>query len=238
MVFAMQFRFLRFHWVLFCCLCPSIAMAQPGTTMPFENEPGLLGRHFLQGQFIMLQTPEHMRSIDSTMTGFTTTLNVPTPWNEMLPATIGQDLFVSGMELNYGGVGGFGGTLANVDAQFRSVGAGLTTYLYLTHDIRPFIQLGVAYDAATIRLASGGFGFRDTDLDGRLLVNPGVELDLTDQVALRTTFGLDTKGGFDKTTYRVELIGWPTEWLFVRGGVAGDVEGDSVGGLIGGGIAW
>lgn len=228
----------RFLTFLLSCLLAQTVMAQQAEVLPFDNEPGLLGRHFLEGQFILMRTPEELRSVDSSMSGFSTTLNIPTPWNEMLPVTIGQDLFVSGMGLNYGGMGGFGGAIIEVDAELRSVSGGINTYVYLTNDIRPFVQLGVTCDATSIELSGGGFAFNDTDLESRILVNPGIELDLTDQVALRTTFDLDTDEGLNDTMYRVELIAWPTEWLYVRGGIAGDVEGDTVGGLIGAGLAW
>ncbi len=224
--------------MLLTCLLTQAVMAQPGSMTPFEDDPGLLGRHFLEGQFIMLRTPSEFRAIDSSMTGFSTTLNVPTPWNDFLPATIGQDLFASALGLNFGGYGSFGGAIIDVGAELRSASAGINTYLYLTNDIRPFVQLGVTYEASTISLGGGGFAFDATDLDSRMLVNPGIELDLTDQLALRTTFDLDTKGSIDDTLYRVELIAWPTPWFYVRGGILGDVEGDTVGGIIGGGIAW
>jgi len=229
---------LRFLSVAFFCLVAPAALAQSDSMAPFDDEPGLLGRHFLEGQFIMLRTPSEFRAIDSSMTGFSSTLNVPTPWNDILPETIGQDLFASALGLDFGGHGSFAGAMIDVGAELRSASAGINTYVYLTNDIRPFVQFGVTYEASTIHLSDGGFSFDATDLDARILVNPGVELDLTDQLALRTTFDLDTKGSLEDALYRVELIGWLTPWLYVRGGILGDVEGDTVGGLIGAGIAW
>ncbi len=235
---------------LFASVLPSIALAQTAeysgyTPMfddsgyaPLDDDPGLLGRHFLEGQFAILRSPDEIRPLDKSIKGYTTTLNMPVGWNKYLPENMGQDVFVSMVSLDYGGSGDFGFGQTSVSADMRQFTVGLNSYLYLTEDIRPFVQTGITHEIVDIAVATPMFSFTDAEIDTRFVINPGVEIDLTEQIAWRSVLEIDSDDASDSSMYRSELIVWPKSWLYLRGGIVGDVEGDTVGGLIGGGIAW
>lgn len=215
-----------------------VAAAQEGEYDPLRDDPGLLGRHFLEGQFVILRSPDELRPLDKSIKGFSTTLNVQAGWSKYLPENMGQDVYVSMLGMEYGGSGDFGFGATTISADMRQFNAGLTSYLYLTEDVRPFVQTGISQEVVDIAIDTPMFSFSDSEIDTRFIINPGVEIDLTEQIAWRSVLEIDSDDASDSSMYRSELIVWPKSWLYLRGGVVGDVEGDTVGGIIGGGIAW
>lgn len=215
-----------------------IATAQEADYEPLRDDPGLLGRHFLEGQFVILRPPDELRPIDRSIKGFSTTLNVQAGWSKYLPENMGQDVYVSMLGMEYGGSGDFGFGTTTISTEMRQFNAGLNSYLYLTEDIRPFVQTGISQEIVDISVDTPMFSFSDSEIETRFIINPGVEIDLTEQIAWRSVLEIDSDDASDSSMYRSELIVWPKSWLYLRGGVIGDVEGDTVGGIIGGGIAW
>jgi len=205
---------------------------------PLRDDPGLLGRHFLEGQFVYLKSPDEIHSIDKSIKGYSTTLNVQMAWNKYLPENMGQAVYILMLSLGFGCSGDYGFGPSSIKTDLRMFTAGLSRYLYLTEDIRPFVQTGISQTITDVSLTTPLVSFSDADTDTRFIINPGVEIDITDQIAWRSVLEIDTDAAFDSSLYRSELIVWPKSWLYLRGGIVGDTEGDTIGGIIGGGIAW
>jgi hypothetical protein len=233
--------YLKLVPVVFLLLLPSAAVAQQDAADFSEAHPGLLGLSYLESQFVSIRSPKDLRAFDNDINGMSAMLNVPAPWTTTLPDFLGQDLFVSSEILQLEGSSRASGFHADLELTVSSVSAGITTFANVTSDIRPFVQLGYSGAVSESRVhfpPLPALSTDDTDFDGAWVVNPGVELDITDQLAWRTVLEVETEERFEDSFYRSELVMWPTEWLYVRSGVVGDVDGELIGGLVGGGIAW
>jgi hypothetical protein len=125
-----------------------------------------------------------------------------------------------------------------VDLELRSFSSGLTTYLFVTENFRPFVQLGVTTQMFQADLNFLGATLPFGDLDTKLMANPGFELDLGERVAWRNLLESETKESFKDSGFRSELVFWPGSRWFLKGGIAGDLRGESWGFLLGGGYSW
>jgi hypothetical protein len=199
-------------------------------------EPGLLGRHYLELQYLQVEQVDNELSLDDPAKGFTFGFNVPARWNERLPSFLGQDVFISTMGLYASGSDPAVG--ASLDLELRSFSSGVSTYLFVTEDFRPFLQLGVGTQMLQADLSFAGGALPFGELDTRLLVNPGFELDFGERLAWRNVLELETRESVEDSLLRSEVVLWPGSRWFLKGGLAGDVGGDGWGFLIGGGYSW
>ncbi|MFN6152611.1 MAG: hypothetical protein ACK5BP_21870, partial [Planctomyces sp.] len=115
---------------------------------------------------------------------------------------------------------------------------GINTYFYLTEDVRPFLQLGVGTEFARSRVTALGASFDLGDLNSRLVANPGLEIDLMDDLAWRSVLLTATEDRFDESLYQSELIYWVSDRIYLRGGAIGDIRNDAFGWIFGAGWAW
>jgi hypothetical protein len=199
-------------------------------------EPGQLGRHYLELQYLQVETLSQDVDLTDPLKGFSFIFNVPSRWNDRLPEFMGQDVFLATLGLQ--GSGADPGGLASVDLELRSFSSGLTTYLFVTENFRPFVQLGVTTQMFQADLNFLGATLPFGDLDTKLMANPGFELDLGERVAWRNLLESETKESFKDSGFRSELVFWPGSRWFLKGGIAGDLRGESWGFLLGGGYSW
>lgn len=199
-------------------------------------EPGLLGRHYLELQYLQVEQLDDEMSLDDPARGFSFGFNVPARWNDRLPPFLGQDVFINTLGLYASGNDPIG--MASVDVELRSFSSGLNTYLFVTENFRPFVQLGIGTRMwqADVNFLGGALPLGE--LDTRFLVNPGFELDFGERVAWRNVVELETEGSVEDSLYRSELVLWPGSRWFLKGGVAGDLAGDGLGFVFGGGYSW
>lgn len=196
----------------------------------------LLGAHYTDLQYVWMNGGLNSQ-ITGDIEGALTTFNVPARWNRHLPEYIGQDVFISTSWLN----GGVSGSVMSLDYEARSFSTGLNTWLYLNDDVRPFVQLGLGTQFGALGVRGPtiiGSNFTLGELDNSLVVNPGVEIVLHEDIFWRSQLNINTDGRFDHSVWRTELVAWLGEHVFLRGGAVGDVSGDGIGGTIGAGIAW
>ncbi len=197
-------------------------------------EPWLVGRRYVDLQYLHIDGASDVAGADARVRGYSTTFNVPARWNSKLPEFLGQDVFLSSVGLNLrGSEGGI-----SVDADFRSFTTGLNTYLYLSDTVRPFLQTGISTQFVAADISAGPFSLSVGDMETRFAVNPGAEVSLTETLAWRSILEVETKGRFDESVYRTELVYWATDNFFLRGGLIGDVQNDSLGGILGAGFSW
>ena len=199
-------------------------------------EPGLLGRHYLELQYLQVQQVDNEVDLDDPARGFSFGFNVPARWNDRLPSFLGQDVFLSTLGLTASGSDPAGG--GSVDVELRSFSSGLNTYLFVTESFRPFVQLGVGTRMVQADLNFLGATLPFGELETRFLINPGFELDLGERLAWRNVVELETKESVEDSLLRSELVLWPGSRWFLKGGLAGNVGGDGWGFLIGGGYSW
>jgi hypothetical protein len=199
-------------------------------------EPGQLGRHYLELQYLQVESLDQDVELKDPLKGFSFIFNVPARWNDRLPDFMGQDVFLATVGLQ--GSGADPGGAAAVDIELRSFSSGLSTYLFVTDNFRPFVQLGITTQMFQADLNLLGATIPIGDLDSDFLVNPGFELDLGERVAWRNLLESETDGDFHDSLLRSELVFWPGSRWFLKGGFAGDLHGDSWGFLLGGGYSW
>jgi hypothetical protein len=199
-----------------------------------KSESGLLGRRYVDIQYLQLDGSSGLAEMSSKVKGFSTTFNVPAAWNSKLPEFLGQDVFIASVGMNARGSDGG----ISVDADFRSFTTGLNSYLYLSDTVRPFLQTGISTQFVAADISAGPFSLSVGDMETRFALNPGLEVYITKKIAWRSILEVDTKGRFDESLYRSELIYWATDKIFVRGGLIGDVQNDTMGGILGAGFAW
>ena len=232
---------------LACCLNSAIAGAQESwfaapvyCETPAEVEEcappdaGLLGRSYGDISFLRLDVSSDVPGVDFDAKGFQTSFNIPARWNSRLPDFMGQDVFITTTWL--ASTVEDSGVLADVDA--RQFSTGINTYFYLTEDVRPFLQLGVGTEFARIRVNALGGSIDLGDLNSRLVANPGLEVDLMDDLAWRSIILTATEDRFDESLYQSELIYWVSDSIYLRGGAVGDIQNDAFGWIFGAGWAW
>ncbi len=202
-----------------------------------RNQAGLLGRAYIDAQYISLVTPEEFEVFGDTMPGFRTSLNLPAPWQNRLPSFLFQDVFLSARHLGISGTIDFLGNPFSMDTEIDNWVIGTTLYGSFDSTVRPFVQVG--YDHQTVEIEMTGFGqtFFERDHESKFFCSPGIEIDMTSSVAFRMATEIDFEE-FDSSVMTSELIFWVTGNLFVRGGLINDVEWETYGGLIGGGLAY
>lgn len=213
----------------------------PGVWEDYEDEdlpvkPGLLGRHYLELQYLQVEQVDNELKLDDPARGFSFGFNVPARWNDRLPSFLGQDVFVSTLGL-YANASD-SGSGSSLDVELRSFSSGLNTYLFVTDSFRPFVQLGMGTRMVQADVNFLGIALPFGDLETRFLVYPGFELDLGERLAWRNVLELETKGSVEDSLLRSELVLWPGSRWFLKGGLAGDVSGNGWGFLIGGGYSW
>lgn len=205
--------------------------------------PGLLGHRYVQGRYVHLivDTDSGLEDIlDDSAQGFDATLNLPVPRLREETGFLGVDLFVSHRYVALSSDTYFPPPVdvqVKFDADVNQTDVGAA--LYIEHarlgPARPFVQLGAHIDTAGFRIAGGGASLKEKYDDVRLLVAPGLELDLWDFAAVRATFDLETDE-LEDTQFLGDIILWPADRLFVRGGIVAPFNGSGVGGTIGGGV--
>ena len=156
---------------------------------------------------IWLDISSDVPGVDFDAKGFQTSFNIPARWNSRLPDFMGQDVFITTTWL--ASTVEDSGVLADVDA--RQFSTGINTYFYLTEDVRPFLQLGVGTEFARIRVNALGGSIDLGDLNSRLVANPGLEVDLMDDLAWRSIILTATEDRFDESLYQSELIYWVSD---------------------------
>ncbi len=240
---------------LLLCLFPAIVSAQTHNdwTQYADDEThpaSLLGSHYSDIQYVWFsggRNGDLTGDIDGALTSF----NVPARWNRHLPEYIGQDVFINTSWLN-GGYSIPGGQMApdpsigppvgfNIDYEARSFSTGLSTWVYLNEDVRPFLQLGLGTSFGALGVSYTGLqipGITLGSLDNRLVANPGVEVVVHEDIFWRSQLNIETRDQFRDSIWRTEIVAWLGEHLFLRGGVLGDLRGDGFGGTFGAGLAW
>lgn len=205
--------------------------------------PGLLGHRYVQGRYlhVVIDTDSGIEDLlDDSVQGFDVMLNLPL--SRVLDETglLGVDLVVRHEYTVLSSDRYFPPPIdvqIEYDADFNQTDLGAA--LYFEHarlgPARPFVELGARINAASYRFEEDGVSSKDKVDDVGLLVAPGIELDLLDCAALRATFDLATDD-LDDTLFLGDVILWPAERVFVRGGIFAFFNGDGVGGTIGAGF--
>ncbi len=119
---------------------------------------------------------------------------------------------------------------------------GTTIYPTLSKKWRPFVQVGADFVRSDLDLVitDGADTFADNvvDHDTELLLNVGFEYDFLDYLGYRMTFNIETDSGLNDSAMSNDLILWPHEHIFLRGGMVTPMNGDGPGFLVGGGLAF
>ncbi len=194
---------------------------------------GLVGKRYFEARYLHLRSTDSV-GFDESAQGFDVTFNTPLPWSDQLVQGLGTDAFI-----NYGRLGAsdsaFGGTM---EFTLQTVEGGITLHGAFDSPIRPFVQLGVLYTANEVEFRSPGFNTTFDMDDTSVLVRPGVELDVAQNVAIRSTLDIDTEDAFDTSTAGLELIVGLDHGAYLRGGVLFPLEGGAYIVGVGGGLTF
>ena len=211
-----------------------------------SDHAGLLGKIYMQQRYVWLNVDDQdLRQIDKSLQGFDTFINLPAMTLD-LPTPLDFDVF-----FGYGNVGlkGSLGTGAPLDlavalnAKIESYVVGTTIYPTLSEKWRPFVQVGAQFsrsdsDVSVNAGQFGSFAVNDVDHETRLLVNGGFEADLLDCLAYRMVFHAETEDRIQDSRITNDLILWPHDKIFVRGGIVSSLDGGGLGFTVGGGLAF
>ncbi len=232
--------------ILWVCSAPYSLVAQEqlgGEELFEETTPGthagLLGKRYLQAMYVQHQLNDSFVSrFDDSLQGFDTTLNLPVLKSGQF-GKFGLDAFAGYGRLSLGGSTYFGPPV-NSGLSLHGTGESyfLGTSLYTTvfGPIRPFTRLGVAYSEGRATLSSGVASFTETSYDTQFRLVLGTEADLTSYAALRFSFDVETEEQFGNSAFASELIVWPLERVFLRGGMITPLNAEGIGGAVGAGI--
>jgi hypothetical protein len=203
-----------------------------------QPHAGLLGKRFVAGRYAYLaHGDEVLNRIDRGFDGFSAGLNVPI----LLPDAetwLGIDAFTSWGTIGLGGATHFASTGIQLDTQDSQTAVGGTFYVDPLEPIRPLLQAGAVFSRSRSLLLINGFGGTSVDRETDLLLRAGLEADVNDWLAIRTVLDIDTAGHWDDSTFLGDVIAWPTERIFLRGGVISPLSGHEIGGHVGVGLTF
>lgn len=202
-----------------------------------ESRSGLLGRLYLDAQYITLVTPDELEALSDTMSGVRGSLNLPAPWTDRLPEFLQQDFFVGGRTLGLTGSTNLPGFAMSIDTHLDELFIGTTLFTTVDETFHPFVQVGYNYQRVQVDASTGFGSFSEVDTEDRVFIAPGFELDIAEPLALRFSAELDLDE-LSASIVTTELIFWFNRHLFARGGVINEADFDTYGGLIGGGVAY
>lgn len=211
-----------------------------------SEHTGLLGKVYLQQRYIYLKIDDReVREFDKSVQGFDTSLNLPVATLD-LPHPIDLDVFFGYTNLGFKGSAESGPPLdirMAVNSRVDNYAVGTTIYPTLAEKFRPYVQVGAEFTRAEADIAIGTDPlamavFNDVDNDTSLLLNVGFEADILDVLGYRMTLDLETEDRFRDSTLMNDLILWPHERIYIRGGVATSLDGGGLGFTIGGGLAF
>lgn len=205
------------------------------------DHAGLLGQRYVGGNYIYFaHGDDFLDQLDDDFEGWGAVVNVPLlhPGHDYW---LGIDLFASWNTLNLGGATQLPPPFPvgiQFDSDATNTAVGTTLYTDAWTYVRPFVQLGAALNRDRSLLLIDGFGGSFVNRDTSFLFTAGLECDLTDWLAFRGLFDIETEDSLGDTVFRGDLIAWPTDRLFVRGGAIVPLEGDGIGGVFGIGVTF
>lgn len=211
-----------------------------------SDHAGLLGKIYMQQRYVSLKVDErHLRQIDKSLQGFDTFINLPAITLD-LPTPLDFDVFFGYGNLGLKGSEGTGPPLdltVGMNAKIESYTVGTTIYPTLSEKWRPFVQVGAQFSRSDTDISVnagqfGSFAVNDVDHETRLLLNGGFETDLLDCLAYRMALHAETEDRFLDSRITNDLILWPHDKIFVRGGIVSSLDGGGLGFTVGGGLAF
>ncbi len=202
-----------------------------------DHSPGLLGKIFLQNRYRYFDVDNSV--VGDSWQGYDMLLNLPVLTIDT-PTPLDVDMFAGYVNMEIQGDRWF-----RPDIQTEAFNIGASIYPSHTAPLRPFLQLGARF-VETDYISNDGLGlwfpnFAPTHTkfdDTQLLLNAGLEYDLFDSLAYRLTVYAETEESFSESAFMNELILWPSEHIFLRGGITADFNGEHVGYIFGGGLAF
>lgn len=190
---------------------------------------GLLGKRYVDLAYARLDATSLEPKL--TFNGVDATVNIPLrPVSDFLPH-VGVDAF-------------FNLTRHKLDSAADTVDFTLSNYSFGTSiyyeagGIRPFVQIGANHWNAELEIKGSFLSIVDEERHTELLLNIGVESQLAQTFACRTWFDLNSKY-FTDVGLHTDLIWWPHDRVFVRGGVGvGLASDDGFAAIVGGGLTF
>jgi|GEM_PF-5700136 len=207
------------------------------TTSGFTSRhAGLLGKNYVDGQYLLAMPPSDIEDEMDPLQGFRTSLNVASPWASDSNSPLAQDLFASFRMFQTDA--SIPALPAEFDLQAHEITLGTTLFAQVFASARPFVQLGWQMTQTDVEItAPGGFRFEDRDRESGLLLVTGCEFDVAQTTALRLAAEL-VFDPFEDTVISAELIHWLNEHCFIRGGGMVAIDAEMPGLLVGGGFAF
>lgn len=203
-----------------------------------DNSPGLLGKIFLQNRYRYLDVENN--ALGDSWQGFDTLLNLPA-FTIDTPTPLDVDLYAGYVSMEIQGDRSY-----RPDIKSEAFNLGASIYPARTAPLRPFLQVGARFIETEYTASSGvmtgtPWSLAPVHADRnatRLILNAGLEYDIFESLAYRLTLFAETKGQFEDSALMNELILWPTQRIFLRGGITTDLSGYNGGFLVGGGLAF
>ena len=210
------------------------------------SHAGLLGKIYIQDRYRQQSVDDPgLRQIDKSWQGFDTLVNLPAiTLDTSTPLDV--DVFFGYANVGLKGTRSTGAPFnisSTLNAKTEGYSVGTSIYLSQSAQWRPFVQVGARfarYDNDVILDGGllGTFARNSVSHDTRLLLNTGFEFDIMDSLAFRSTLFAETKDRFQNSVISHDLILWPVDRIFIRGGVSSALDGNRFGFSIGGGLAF
>ena len=230
---------------------PIMPLVSPSDSGFQATHQGLLGKSYLGAQYVHFSTDDPvLRNFADETSGTRVELNLPFSRILQTPGAA-WDVFARLETFDFSGTfpangiaPGSPAVSTNMDWLAYEVGVNVYTETWHQH-IRPFAGMMLRQAEITADLRRNGVleSAFDED-DGFVYFQLGVELDLTQGLASRTTLELNTDGNLRHFTddpsdvhLESELILWLPANLFLRGGLATNLDG-SAGFVAGGGLGF
>lgn len=210
-----------------------------------SQHAGLLGKIWMQQRYVHFRIDDpDVRQIDKSPQGFDSRINLPLMTLD-LPIPLDFDVFGAYTNAGLKGSAGTGPPLdlhISMNGKSEVYSVGTTIYPTMSEKWRPFVQIGADFvrTDTDITLTDGVDTFADNivDHETELLLNAGFEFDLLDYLGYRMTVDIETDSGIEDSAISNDLILWPHEHLYLRGGMVTPMNGDGMGFIVGGGLAF
>ena len=210
-----------------------------------SEHAGLLGKLFMQQRYRQLSVDDAvLRQFDKSLQGFDSLINLPVLTLD-LPLSLDFDVFFGYANVGLKGTVTTGPPLeitALLNAKSEAFTVGTSIYPTWGERWRPFVQIGVQFSRSDVNIAIhdplDAFADNFVDHQTDLLLNGGLEWDLLDNLAFRMTLHAETSDRFRDSVVTNELILWPHDRIFIRGGVVTSLDHGGSGFTLGGGLAF
>lgn len=185
---------------------------------------GLLGRRYIAVEIGQMRPgDDDLRDIDDSILHFHNVLNVPWNANLDLRASVSHTMLDGGYRV------------PGLESKATTLRSGVNYHFSPDRQMDPYITAGIGCVRSEVKAGSGGYRTEEDEDDFSFLLGSGVEIDITDSTAIKTSIVYSRVHDEDDIWLGLSVSLWFNDTIFggIGGSYALDDENKSFSGAIG-----